>query len=111
MTKKKAVEEGGGGTLELDELELTEEKKVELAKDIVEEFEREGQFAEEPTEPELVKVKAHQNFRDGAFKKDFEELGYTRPQWNEGEVRLIPARLYLKLQQRSGSKFSLVGGE
>ncbi len=66
---------------------------------------------EEEVPTELVKVKAHQNFRDGAFKKDLEELGYTRPQWNEGEVRLVPARLYFKLQQRSGNKFSLVGGE
>jgi hypothetical protein len=94
MAKKKVVEEE---VVEVEEVaeEPTEEVAVE----------------EVPSQPELVKVKAHQNFRDGAFKKELEELGYTRPQWNEGEVRLIPARLYFKLQQRSGNKFSLVGGE
>lgn len=60
---------------------------------------------------DLVKVKANQNFRDGAFKQDFAAHGYTKPQWNEGGVRLLPARLYYKLQQRSGNKFSIVGGQ
>lgn len=61
----------------------------------------------EPANP-IISVIALGSFHDGAFKHDFEKLGY-KVHWKDREVRDIPAQLYAKLMRRSGGKFALKG--
>ncbi len=64
--------------------------------------------AVEPIAESLVSVVAMRPFKDGAFLHDFAKYGYP-VQWKANEVRQLPARLYLKLNIRSGGNFTLKG--